>query len=212
LLRGPPHYVAQFTTEFLTAARIKITAFCSVALCNFVIGTHDSEEPAAFIFRVKYVHTASSSETLVSIYLTTRCYIPEDPQSICYGRIQKPNLFQICCLTIQLKHGEGNTDTPSPLSVEFMHFVEITYNTHLVMEKEKSTLVPVHVQCGTKPNTPLITLTVLRPFVYSIRYPKKRIPGMTDITCNSELNLRLHTVIPTRKHEYYVEPPHVGVA
>jgi hypothetical protein len=41
--------------------------FCSVGLFNLVKGTHVSEEPAAFTFRVQYVHTGSHSEMLVSI-------------------------------------------------------------------------------------------------------------------------------------------------
>jgi hypothetical protein len=67
------------------------------------------------------------------------------------------------------------------------------------MKKELSKLVPVNVQCGVKPNTQRTAITVQRPFVTSVRDPKKCLPGTAHVTCNPELNLRLHTVITTRK-------------
>ena len=84
-----------------------------------------SEETAAFIFRVDYVDRTSYSQMLVTTYLAARCYIPEDTK--CVRTNLKPNLFQIYCLATPLKHAEGNSNKPFPLSVEFSHFVEIAH-------------------------------------------------------------------------------------
>lgn len=100
----------------LTAARIKTTVFCSAAN-----GTHVFEKPAAPIFRADYADTARSLEKLVLIYVATRC-IPEGFQSE-FRTNPGPHFFEMCCSAIQLTHAEGNTNTLSPLSVQFMHFV-----------------------------------------------------------------------------------------
>jgi hypothetical protein len=82
-------------------------------------------------------------------------------------------------------------------------------NTCMVIKKEASKLVHVRLQCAMKPNKPQVAITVQPPFIKAVRGHKKctPIPGMTDKTYNSELKLRLHTVITTRK--CYLEPLHV---
>jgi hypothetical protein len=61
-----------------TAHKVQIVLLCVLILCSFVCDNTVSEKLLVSNFRVDPEDGAYSSETLVFIYKTTRCYNPQD--------------------------------------------------------------------------------------------------------------------------------------